>query len=101
MNNKVQEIHRERLRYLMVESEFVQDDIGYCAKKVDHEMFSCYSDIGKEIARKPHEPSTLLMWVRECREKATELVNFYQQIADELDDIEDEVNRDEVNSSGQ
>lgn len=100
MNNKVQEIHRERLYTLYDQIECILHDTEYSLKKVDSELWGCYSDIGKEISSKPHKPSTLLLWLHECRDKATEMVNYYQQITEELDDIEDEVNRDEVIASG-
>ena len=105
MNNNEQEVYRDELdtRYNNFLEE--QQDINYSLKKVDQELFSCYADLS---GRRRHKyvdgkrvlyTDELVMWVRFCRDKLNDAVKTLEFLKATLDDIEDEINRDEVNNA--
>lgn len=103
MKDSVAQIHTERIDDLMYElTELSADDISVAIKRIKHDLYSI-TDEGKEfltsINKEPPKNRDVLLWLHYGQEKVRDALGYLQLLSDELDDIEDEVNRDEVNNA--
>ena len=103
MNDYTAHIHVERIDQLMYEVIELSTDVGTPIKKVKHNLINRYGDASIEAQKKwgmrRSSVNDITIWLRYAREKTNEAIGFLQQLSDELDDIEDEINRDEVNNA--
>lgn len=96
MNSNTADIHIERLNSLFNDLLYTQEDFSCSLKKTKYELWGCFSDASDNTK---HKKSYLLMWLKYCQEQTESLLSYYQQISEELSDIEEEINRDEVNNA--
>ena len=98
MNDLTQDIYRERIKCLLDNFDPDWQDAEYSMKKIDHELWGCFSDTAHVIGEQ-HKMGDLLMWLRFGKEKLNDAVNTLHMLQDELDDIEEEVRKHEINYS--
>lgn len=98
MNNTTQEIHRERIDYLVNTFSENWDDAKHATKAVGKTMWGCFSDLAATCAGKEYKISDLELLIRYGKEKIGEALATLDALADELDDIEKELNH-EVNNA--
>ena len=103
MKDRVAQIHTERINELMYElTELSADDISVAIKHIKRDLNSITNE-GKEfltsIGKEPPKNKDVILWLHYGQEKVQEALGFLHQLSDELDDIEDEVNRDEINNA--
>ena len=103
MKDRVAQIHIESINEIMFElSELLADDVTVSIKHIKRDLVSVTEEgqkFSEKIGKKPTKTKDALLWVHFGREKVQETLGYLQQLSDELDDIEDEINRDEVNNA--
>lgn len=98
MNSNTADIHIERLDSLFCDILDRQNDVQYSLKKTKYELWGCYGEISD---KSKHKKEDLRMWLKYCQEQMSMTLASLQQMADELDDIEEELNKDEVNNANE
>lgn len=90
------EIHMERLEELKEKVNLESDDLKYNLNHVCNEIWR-NSDLSN------HKPRAdrLILLLHVAREDFCNTIQNLQMIVEELDDIEDEVERHEVNNAGE
>lgn len=101
MKDRVAQIHIENINELMYDlTELSSDDVGVAIKHIKRDL-TTITDEGRDflisIGKKPMKTKDAILWLHYGQEKVHDALGCLQQLADELDDIEDEINRDEVN----
>ena len=96
MNSNTADIHIERMNSLFNDILYTEDDFSIALKKTRFELWGCFSDASDKTK---HKKSNCIMWLKYCQEQTESLLSYYQQISEELSDIEEEINRDEVNNA--
>ena len=101
MRKSIVDIHTERINDLIFElTTLATEDILPSVKHVKRDLYGLSdSEILAVIGKKHPKSKDVTLWVRYAQEKVQEALGFLQQLSDELDDIEDEINRDEVNNA--
>lgn len=94
MISETQSIHRERIEQLREKTNQESDELAYELKKIDFELFK-FGDASAKKAR----PKFLITLLHMAQEDLNNTINNIQMIVDELTDIEDEINRDEINNA--
>lgn len=103
MKQSIADIHIDRINDLMY--ELIELSTGDVKTTINHIKEDCHflGDEGKEfllkIGKKPNRANDAIMWLHYGQEKVHDALGYLQQLADELDDIEDEINKDEVNNA--
>lgn len=92
----IQAIHDERIGELQLMHNEGWEDAEVGLKKTTHELWKCFTDIDGISGKK----SDLVLWLHFSKEKVEEAMNALNMLADELDEIEEEITRDEVNNAG-
>ena len=90
------EIHMERLEQLKEKVNLESDDLKYNLNHVCNEIWR-NSDLSHQTPRRDR----LILLLHVAREDFCNTIQNLQMIVDELDDIEDEVERHEVNNAEQ
>lgn len=90
------EIHMERLEKLKEKVNLESDDLQYNLNHVCNEIWK-NSDLSQQAPRRDR----LILLLHVAREDFCNTIQNLQMIVDELDDIEDEVERHEVNNAEQ
>ena len=105
MKDDVAQIHIERINSLVYElTELSSDDISGAIKHIRHDLYDSsegFQELLDKIGKKPPKTKDVLLWLHYGQEKVRDALGYLQQLSDELDDIEDEINRDEVNNAGE
>lgn len=103
MKDKVAQIHVENINEIMFElSELLADDITVAIKRIKHDIVLITDDgrnFMETIGKKPPKTKDVLLWVHYGQEKVQETLGYLQQLVEELGDIEEEINRDEINNA--
>ena len=97
MNNNTQEIYRERLEDLMCRFSLDWEDVEFASEKIGHELWGCFSDLHIEVGGRKHRVSDLILWVRFVKEKLGDASNTLHMLQEEIDDIEEDLSKYEVN----
>ena len=103
MKERVAQIHVENIESLVYElKELSADDISVAIKHINRDI-DTITDEGREfmnhIGKKPAKPKDVILWLHYGQEKVRDALGLLQQLLDELDSLEDEINRDEINNA--
>lgn len=90
------DIHIERLEELYEKLHVEADDIIFNSKRVKEDLFH-YNPLSMRTPR----ADRLKVDIHVAQEDIQNTIANFQMILDELEDIEDEVNKDEVNNAGE
>lgn len=90
MNKSTQEIHSERIDYLVNEFCDRWDDAKHSTKVINQTMWGCFTDFpyGKK-----YKKSDLTLWLGYGKEKLDEAMSLLNALAEEIDDIEKDLNK--------
>ena len=94
MLKKTQEIHRERLERLRDESNRDNDEIAYELKNIHFELYR----FGDESSGLPR-PTYLVLLLHMAQEDIKNTISNLEMLVEELEDIENELNKDEINNA--
>ena len=102
MNDTTQAVFRDRIIDVVTQMDVTSSDMHYPIKKIDQELFTLYSDVssGRDFFGKKHTSKDLMHWLRYGREMAENYIKCLHELTDIIDEIEDEIRKDEVNIAG-
>lgn len=103
MKDSAVRIHIETIDGLMYElTELSADDISTAIKHIKRDLCTI-TDEGRELmnhfGKRPTKTKDVILWLHYGQEKVHDAIDFLQHLLNELDSIEDEINRDEVNTA--
>lgn len=99
MNDITQGLYRERIDCIVNEIIDNADDVTHALRKIKQQLYGNYGEasFGTNYWGKKYTPNDLITWLHFGREEVGESLMYLQSLIELIDEIEDKVNKDEVN----